>query len=461
MKLITAFTNRSFGIGNNNNMPWSIPEDMRRFSNITSGNTIVMGRKTWESIGSKPLKDRFNIVVSSCTSTEDYNQNVVFVNESTLNYIDSVISYGDIYIIGGAQLYKKYVGDVDEIYATVIEQDYACDTFFPTEKLHEYHINYVSPQLYSTSENCNYRFINYKKNTFGKKHEEFQYLDILKEILYSGEARPDRTGVGTLSVFGKQMKFDISKSVPLITTKQLAWKTVIKELLWFLRGSSDSTVLEEQGVTIWKGNTSREFLDARGLNEYCEGDTGPLYSHSFRHFGAEYKGCKESYKGQGVDQIKNLIDGLKNDPYSRRHVLTTYDPENVDKCVLMPCHGIAIQFYVNGEDADLLSCHVYCRSSDSFLGLPFNIASYAVLTYVIAKLCNMKPNKLVISTGDTHIYSNHVEQVRAQLSRNPIPFPILTVSDSICNKNIEDITIKDFTLDGYVSYGNIKAPMAV
>lgn len=459
MKIITAFTNRSFGIGYNNKLPWDIPEDMTRFKNLTRNNTVVMGRMTWQSIGCRPLRDRFNIVVTSDDKfiEDDDVQNLAFISGSTLDDISKVINQGEIFIIGGEELYRKYVGEADTIYATIIEQDFECDRFFPVERLSEYRIDHVSPRMYSVGGNCNYRFVTYKK--LERLHDEFSYLNMMSDILYKGEARPDRTGIGTLALFGHQLRFDISTSVPFLTTKLLAWRTVIKELLWFLSGSTDTNILAAQGVSIWVPNTSRKFLDERGLKHYREGDMGPLYSHALRHFGATYKGCDENYSG--YDQFTELIRGLKSDPYSRRHVMTTFDPSVVDQCVLMPCHGIAIQFFVSGEKPGRLSCHVYCRSSDSFLGLPFNIASYAVLTYIVAKLCEFVPWHLIVSTGDTHIYSNHVDQVKAQLTRNPLPFPKLVVSDAILNKDISDVTIDDFTLDGYVSYGYIKAPMAV
>lgn len=466
MKIITAFTNKSFGIGKSGALPWHIPEDLFRFKTITRNNTVVMGRNTWESLEKKPLRNRFNVVVtseSSSYSTQNDLSNLMFINSSSLESLPQIINEGEIFIIGGEELYRKYVGEAEYIYATVIEQDFDCDRFFPMENIHKYDIQSVTPLIYSVKGNCNFRYITYKKKSaFSLVHDEYQYLKMMSNILYNGEARPDRTGVGTLSTFAHQLRFDISNSVPFLTTKLLAWKTVIKELLWFISGSTDSKILESQSVTIWRGNTSRDFLDKRGLINYKEGDTGPLYSHALRAFGSVYSGCDADYKGKGFDQFEMLIKSLKTDPYSRRHVMTTFNPAVVDQCVLMPCHGIAIQFYVSGEIPNQkLSCHVYCRSSDTFLGLPFNIASYATLTYLIAKLVEMTPGELILSTGDTHIYANHVDQVKAQLSRHPLPFPKLKISDSVLKKNVSEINIDDFELDGYISYGAIRAPMAV
>lgn len=268
------------------------------------------------------------------------------------------------------------------------------------------------------------------------------------------DIRPDRTGIGTLSVFGGMLKFDLRTTIPFITTKTLYYKSVILELLSFLRGETDATKI---GSKIWDGNTSREFLDSRGLTDYKVGDMGPMYGHSFRNFGAPYEGCGKTAK-TGFDQIERLIDGIRNDPYSRRHVITTFDPSVVDQCVLMPCHGITIQFYVEGNE---LSSSVYCRSSDAFLGLPFNIASYAVLTHITAMKCDLVPGDLIVYLGDVHIYKNHIDAVKEQLSRTILPYATMTVNPHVKGKDWADITYDDFTVTGYVSHPAIKVNMAI
>ena len=282
------------------------------------------------------------------------------------------------------------------------------------------------------------------------------YHSLLKQLLNESEVRPDRTGTGTLSVFGGMLKFDLRESVPFVTTKTLYYRSVILELLSFLRGETDASKV---GSKIWDGNTTREFLDSRGLTDYRVGDMGPMYGHTFRNFGAEYKGCDESEESdKGFDQIENLIRQIRRDPHSRRHVITTFDPSVVDRCVLMPCHGIAIQFYVCGNQ---LSCSVYCRSSDAFLGLPFNIASYAVLTYIVAAKCDLGPGDLIVYLGDAHVYKNHVDAVKEQLSREILPYPKLTLSPEVKTKDWSEITIDDFTVTGYSPHPAIRAPMAV
>jgi thymidylate synthase len=298
-------------------------------------------------------------------------------------------------------------------------------------------------------------------------HDEYCYIKEANHILsltnIQNSTRMDRTNVGTYSVFGQQLKFNISKSVPVITTKQLAWKAVIKEFLWFLKGKTDSKELEKEGVNIWKLNTTREFLDGRGLSSYQEGDVGPMYGFVWRHAHATYSGCSSDYQGCGHDQITWLIQQLKDDPFSRRHIITTYIPEYKDQGVLFPCHGIVTQMYVEEDSTGEkhLSCHTYCRSQDVFLGQPFNIASYAVFTHLIAKLSGMRPKELIISTGDTHVYANHVTQMKEQVQRTPFPFPQLVINDSVLSKSLDDIDLADFQVIGYLHHPSIKAPMAV
>lgn len=293
-------------------------------------------------------------------------------------------------------------------------------------------------------------------------YNEKQYLNLINDILENGDIREDRTGVGTKSVFVRQLRFDISTSIPLLTTRFVGIKSIIKELLFFLRGQTDSKILEEQGVKIWSGNTSREFLDNRGLNHYPVGDMGPMYGITLNHFGCKYKTCNDDYTGQGYNQLSSLINGLKTDPMSRRHLLTTFDPSTVDQCVLYPCHGIAIQFYVKIKDGNkYLSCFVYNRSQDVALGVPYNITSYTILTYIIAKMCDMIPDELIVGMGDAHIYLNHIEQLKEQLTREPYPGPSLIMSDELKNKKLEDIVVEDFQLVEYKYHPSIKMKMAV
>lgn len=455
---------------------------------ITRSHTIVTDDATYIELLSSTnnnINEVRKIVLASddngiCNIKEHGNDIVVRTIEDAKTVLQDQ-NIRDVIVIGNEPLYSMFIEDAEHIYATLFYADFMGDddgNVFPLQQFGEqFEIDTYGDVCERASDDdgrvLRWRSVSYKRRCRDEKqHNEHVYLDCLRRIIRSqrGDVRDDRTQIGTLSTFGCQWRFDVSSSVPFMTTKQLAWKSVIKELLWFLRGETDSKILEAQGVGIWKGNTTREFLDTRGLNDYREGDLGPLYGFNLRHFGATYEGCNADYRGKGYDQIKVLIDGIKSDPYSRRHMMTTFDPSVVSKSVLAPCHGICIQFYVEKDatsDATRhLSCHVYNRSQDMFLGVPFNIASYAVLLYLIAKLCEddyitIKPKDLIISTGDTHIYINHIEQVHEQCSRNILPHPKLVVSDSVRTKPLEDITVDDFDIIGYLCHSAIKAPMAV
>lgn len=290
---------------------------------------------------------------------------------------------------------------------------------------------------------------------------EQQYITLVKRVLTEGKTREDRTGTGTISIFGSQLDMDISQYVPVLTTKKLAWKSVIKELLWFLRGETNAKKLAEDGVHIWDGNTTRHFLDSRGLTDLPEGDIGAGYGFQWRHFGADYSTCKNSYQDKGFDQISWILNGLKVDPYSRRHFLSAWNPASMHRMALPPCH-VSAQFYVEEEDGQkYLSCHVYQRSVDCFLGLPFNIFSYAVLTYIFAKKCDFKPKRLLFSMGDIHIYKDHIDQVTTQMNRVPYNLPKLILSDGVKYSDFEEITIQDFTLQDYQCHPAISAVMSI
>jgi thymidylate synthase len=296
-------------------------------------------------------------------------------------------------------------------------------------------------------------------------HQEERYLNLLKKTLHNGEERDDRTGTGTLSLFGEQLRFDISNSVPLLTTKKMGWKSIIHELLWFLRGDTNANNLKAVGVNIWDGNTTREFLDARGLKNCPPGDIGAGYGFQWRHSGAEYTTCDGNYTGDnaGFDQIAYILNELRTNPTSRRMYMTAWNPSALDTMALPPCH-VSAQFYVNIDKTTgtkHLSCHMYQRSVDEFLGLPYNILSYSVLTYILAKKTGMLPKELIISMGDAHVYKNHIDQVNEQIARVPLPFPTLDLSDDIITKDFSEITIDDFTMLGYQSHPAIKAPMAI
>lgn len=301
---------------------------------------------------------------------------------------------------------------------------------------------------------------------FGQGKME-QYHNLLKDILENGEERKDRTSVGTLSVFGRQLRFDLTKNFPAITTKKLAWRACVAELLWFLEGSSSERRLAEithgnsEGkVTIWTPNAMAPYWKPKAK---FEGDLGRIYGTQWRSW-ANYKPNPEKeqwynlpiYDENYIDQIRQVIESIKNDPFGRRHIVSAWNVAELDKMALPPCH-VMFQFYVGNNKQ--LSCHMYQRSVDSFLGLPFNIASYALLTNMIAHVTGLQAKELVISTGDTHIYLDHIEQVKEQINRQEFELPTLWLNPDI--KHIDSFRMEDIKLVDYVCHDAIKAKMAV
>lgn len=289
-----------------------------------------------------------------------------------------------------------------------------------------------------------------------RNEEEMQYLNMIDHIIATGKKREDRTGVGTLSVFGSQMRYSLRNNViPLLTTKRVFFRGVAEELLWFIRGSTNAKDLQAKNVHIWDGNSTREFLDNAGFVDREEGDLGPVYGFQWRHFGAKYKTCKDDYAGQGVDQLTEVINRIKNNPNDRRIIMSAWNPVDIPQMALPPCHCLA-QFYVaDGE----LSCQLYQRSADMGLGIPFNIASYALLTHMIAFVTGLKAGDFVHTTGDTHVYLNHVEPLKEQLKRVPRRFPTLHFKRNI--QSIDEFLFEDFEVRGYDPYPTIKMQMAV
>lgn len=287
------------------------------------------------------------------------------------------------------------------------------------------------------------------------EHDEIQYLNLIRTILKVNKSRSDRTGTGTMSVFGAQMRFDLRSQFPLLTTKRVFWRGVAEELLWFIRGETNANTLSAKDVKIWDANGSKEFLESRGLHHHEQGDLGPVYGFQWRHFGAEYKNMHQDYTGQGYDQLADIIHTIKTNPDSRRIIMSAWNPGDIPKMALPPCHCL-VQFYVSDGE---LSSQLYQRSGDMGLGVPFNIASYALLTVMIAHVCKLKPGTFVHTLGDAHVYLNHVEPLRVQLEREPRPFPKLFITRDV--ENIEDFTFEDFRLDGYNPHPKIEMAMAV
>lgn len=288
--------------------------------------------------------------------------------------------------------------------------------------------------------------------------QEQQYLNILENILKNGDFKDDRTGVGTLSLSGQKMEFDISEKIPILTTKKVLWDKVLIELLWFVSGSTNIDVLKKQNVHFWDANTSREFLNNRNLDHLREGDIGAGYGHQWRHFDAPYLGCDHDYTNEGIDQLKNVVHMLKNDPFSRRIFLSAWNPKQLHEMALPPCH-LSFQCIVTEKNNEkYLDLILYQRSGDMFLGVPFNITSYSILAYMLCHLTGMKPRKFIHFIGDAHVYKNHIDAVKTQLLRTPYEFPTLKFKRQI--NDIDDFKIEDFEVNGYQHHPFIKAPMA-
>ena len=428
------------GIGKNNGIPWILKSDMKRFREITTNNIVIMGRKTFESIG-KCLPNRINAVISSSNIKDDvltFNN----LNES-LNYFKDHIQ--KIFIIGGQRIYQQSLKSdlCEQVLVTQIFDSFDCDVFFPYFDQSKFVCETSDIQV----EN-DIKFV-YKSYSKIKDYPEQQYLDLIDKVLQFGTIKDDRTGTGVVSYFGHQMRFSLKEGFPLLTTKRVFWRAVVEELLWFIKGGTSSKDLENKNINIWKGNTTREFLDKSNLN-YEEGDLGPIYGFQWRHWGAEYINSKTDYSGKGIDQLKECIFKIKNCPDDRRIIMSAWNVQDLNKMALPPCHCFC-QFYVV---EDKLSCHLYQRSGDLGLGVPFNIASYALLTHLMAQVCELKVGELIHSLGDVHIYKPHVKHLINQTNLKCKQQPILKLNDQI--KDIDLFTIDDIELLGYDPHPTIK-----
>ena len=488
----------NYNIGIHDSIIYHIKEDMKWFRNITESHFVIMGYNTWKSLDKK-LKKRFNIVITrnhykelSEKINNQLEENVpdkVYesyeecIRELTENSCEEVsllqnrFNYlsisPEIFIIGGGQLYQ-YVMDnftVDVIYET---QCHNKDEFW-TKELNSTLIKYqytINPNIYQKTffKECNHKasiYTDFKENRpiykeYPLKYSfhiyrkisdinygEMQYLSLLSDVFH-GEERETRNSK-VKSIFGGKITFDLREGFPLLTSKRMGWKTILRELLWFISGSTDNKHLQEKNVHIWDGNSSNEYMKKRGLN-YEEGDLGPIYGFQWRHFGEKYETKDKEYDG-GYDQLKEMIHLIKSDPTSRRIIMSSWNPPDLDKMALPPCH-ILFQVYIDGKYID---GQLYQRSGDMFLGVPFNIASYSFLLHILGNITGYIPRYLHQILGDCHIYSNHYLEVETQLKRSTYPFPKLLISEKI--KNIDKISEEIFTIHDYQSNSSIKAEM--
>lgn len=318
-----------------------------------------------------------------------------------------------------------------------------------------------------------FKNITIKKNINGY-HEEYQYLNLIKNIIENGDKIKGRNG-NVISTFGTQMRFSLSSSIilpcgktknkniiPFLTTKRLAWKTCSKELFWFIKGETDNSILKNQNVNIWNGNSTQEFLESRGLSHYPKDILGPIYGWQWRNFNGDYDSKNPIINKSGIDQLQNIIDALKNDDinskrenkYSRRLIVSAWNPQQLNDMALPPCH-ILFQFHVNSKDE--LSCSMYQRSGDVGLGVPFNIASYSLLTHIIAKHCGLKPGEFIYTLGNAHIYEEHIKQLEDQIKREPYEFPTININN--IHDDINDYSLDDIQIIDYQYHPSIKMVM--
>lgn len=500
---------------------FSPSEDLRMFKRMTStvgfGNSstslnninvdtiqvVCMGSKTWKSLPNEVLKDRLNIVITSDytnlnTKYNGYskfgeytserrminimrniykNSGIVFMNYFILIrlLLGNFYEIANFYVIGGGEIFSFFMNNefprlnptrlfITECYDVKINSTQNL-TLIPLIS-NKYKIYSVSEKLFDHVSKIHYRFLSYVRTNDLCQQGEYMYLNLVRTVLSEGDIREDRTGTGTIGIFGTQIKFDISKTIPLLTTKKMAWKSVVEELLWILRGDTDANVLKKKNVHIWDGNSSREFLNKRGLNHYPEGVLGPIYGFQLRHFGAKYStGFADTENVDanligGVDQILNVIHLLKNDPFSRRIYISYWNPNDLGKMALPPCHT-SIQFYVVEKYGQkYLSCHFTMRSNDLGCGFGFNVLFYTILTYIIALKVDMLPDKLVYTVGDCHIYKDHIYNLSQQINRIPCAEPVLLLNKDIKYKDFSEITIDDFDIAGYNPHPFMKFNMS-
>jgi len=468
--LIVAF-DKSYGIGLKNSIPWKLPHDMSNFKKLTTNNIIIMGKKTWDSLHIKPLPNRVNIVLTSSKINHD-SDNVHFVNsfEEALNTTSYYNTNKEIFVIGGSKVYEEALKheNCQILYLSILDQDYKCDTFFPSQYLNNFKI--ISDNL---ENGYIYRKCKRLKNEDLINQEEIQYLNLVKDVLTKGVLVKDRTQIGRIVRFGNQMRFNLeNNNLPLLTTKKMFVKGVIGELLWMLNGETDSKLLEKQNINIWKGNSSRKFLDDHNLKDYEEGECGPIYGFQWRRFNGDYKKINSINKyfnnkkitdtilqysdiDLGYDQVSECIRLIKEEPNSTRIIITGWNPSQLEEQVLPACHS----FYQFNVIDNKLSCMLTLRSNDISLGAPYNICSASLLTYIMAQLTGLQPYELIYSVGNYHIYNNHMEQMKEQITRNPFAFPKFNFKRKI--KSINELNIDDFVISGYNSHPSIKMEMAV
>ena len=474
----------SQGISKSGKIPWICKKDMSFMKSITTApglkNGLLMGRKTFESIG-RILPNRENIIVSSQLELQTESSAHVVNSISTGLEKGRDLGLDILWVFGGATIYDAFL--VDPQFSQLIDgfiittaPERSCDTFIKSNIYNfieeRQYTRFYDPRVLERVPDGAYELSIYSR--LPKLREEWDpivrglegnsidksYLELVKRILSQGNRRETRNGA-TISKFGENISFDLSEGFPLLTTKKVFFNGVIRELLWFIKGDTDARHLEAHNVTIWSGNTSKEFLEKNGL-PYEEGIGGPIYGYQWRNFGQEYaykdkNGQLQTTPGvkHGFDQLQFIIDELRVNPMSRRLFMSSWNPNQLSQMCLPPCH-ISYQFYVeNGR----LSCMMVQRSADVFLGLPFNIASVALLVHLVANIVGLEPGKIFISIGDAHIYEDHLEPIRVQLARIGMDYDLPRLILKRKPRKMEDYEFEDVEIQNYKSHPPIKAKM--
>jgi dihydrofolate reductase/thymidylate synthase len=438
------------GISKDHILPWLADKigDLEYVKVLTT--TASIGKKNIIIVGSrtaKTLPDNFG--------GPETNRELLVLSRSTsspkkvyLDLLDRYYTIGDIdkvFVFGGAEIYNVFMEYTKTVYLTRLDKSYNCDKFFPMDiMLRDYTLS-----TSSCRDNKGRRFETWNVN----EHPEYNYLELLKRVYYSGSLKNGRNG-DTYSLFGESIEFDIAKyGFPLLTTKKMFFRGIAEELFWFLKGDTNANSLKDKGVCIWDGNTTREYLDSIGLTSYPEGIAGPIYGYQWRNFNGSYNAGELPKLETSRDQLFNVLNELRENPSSRRIIFSGWNPNMLDQMCLPPCH-VLYQFYViDGR----LNCQMYQRSADLFLGLPFNIASTALLTSIFASMTGLIVGKIKICIGDAHIYKEHAEQVLEQITRKPLIFSKLVIKD--VKDKLEDWAYSDISVEGYNSHGTLKGVM--
>ena len=454
----------------------NIPEDLNIFKEKTNDSTLIVGRKTFESLDRMGnLENRIVFCLSRKMVISTANTDCVVCFQSIEEAIQQAKKINKkIFIIGGNEIYnyvfKNYKEELTVHISFINNQLDHDSSYFDKNLLQDFYIiNETNYELFSHYE------MKYQK------YGENQYLELIEDIIKNGEKRNGRNGE-VISDFCKHLKFDLRDGFPLLTTKKMFLKGIVEELLFFIRGDTDSKILEEKGINIWKGNTSRDFLDSHGFKDRKEGEMGPMYGNIWRSFNGlskekydtkDSKHLEFSYKSYNndnmsyttgliesidfnIDQLKFVINEIKTNPTSRRILMTSFNPAQVKQGVLWPCHSITLQFYAHDDYLDMFC---YNRSSDIGLGLPFNIASSSLFLMIISKLTNLTPRYFNLTLGDSHIYSNHVDKLKEQTQRIPFIFPNLILPDFKTLDDIHTLKYSDFKIENYKSHGIVKMDM--